>query len=172
MSPVLGRRILVVGHPGAGKTTLATRLRPLLGLPVFHLDRLFWKPGWKVTEPDKWQKIQNKLVAGKKWIIDGTYDSTLEIRLAAADTVIHLDFSTLRGTCGVLRRILSNHGQVRHDMGEGCPERLDWSFLVWTWTYRRRHRPGVIEALDRFKPSTRLITLTSPSEVRAFLAEM
>ena len=45
------RRIIVVGCQGSGKTSLALRLGRNLGLPVVHLDVLYWRPGWK--EADK-----------------------------------------------------------------------------------------------------------------------
>jgi adenylate kinase family enzyme len=40
------KRIAVIGSPGAGKSTLARELGAALGLPVYHLDRLLWRPHW------------------------------------------------------------------------------------------------------------------------------
>ena len=43
-------RILVLGPCGAGKSTPAVKLGAKLGLPVIHLDKEYWRPGW--VEPD------------------------------------------------------------------------------------------------------------------------
>lgn len=39
------KRILILGCGGAGKSTLARRLGAATGLPVVHLDGLYWQPG-------------------------------------------------------------------------------------------------------------------------------
>lgn len=86
------KRIAIIGSPGAGKSTLAWQLGEILGLPVFHLDRLFWKPGWIPSPKSLWIAMQSTLVTRDSWIIDGNYGSTLHIRVEAADTIIFLDF--------------------------------------------------------------------------------
>ncbi len=87
------QRVAIIGSCGAGKTTLAKSLGERLDLPVIHLDAHYWQPGWQATDADEWQKIQQKLVKGDRWIIDGNYGSTMDIRLTAADTIVWLDFS-------------------------------------------------------------------------------
>ncbi len=47
------KRLAIVGCAGAGKSTLARLLGQILGLPVFHLDALFWRPGWVETPLDE-----------------------------------------------------------------------------------------------------------------------
>ena len=37
------KRILVIGCPGAGKSTLSLELAELSGLPLIHLDKEYWK---------------------------------------------------------------------------------------------------------------------------------
>jgi adenylate kinase family enzyme len=67
------QRVAVVGSGGSGKSTLADRLGELTGLPVTHLDRLYWQPGWVATDDDRWRQLQAGLVAGERWIVDGNY---------------------------------------------------------------------------------------------------
>ena len=88
-------KIVIIGSSGSGKSTLAARLGPILNLPVYHLDRLFWRPGWQETPRDEWRMLQQKLCAEPQWIIDGNYSGTLDVRLAACDTVIWLDLPTV-----------------------------------------------------------------------------
>jgi hypothetical protein len=84
-------RVLVLGSPGSGKSTFARQLAATLGLPVFHLDQIYWNPGWVETPPEQFREVQRALVRGERWIIDGDYGATLEVRLAAAGTVVVLD---------------------------------------------------------------------------------
>jgi adenylate kinase family enzyme len=76
------RRVLVIGSGGAGKSTFATRLAQLTGLPLFHLDALYWKPGWVETPKEVWSRTMGQLIAGARWVMDGNYGGTLEQRLA------------------------------------------------------------------------------------------
>ena len=99
------KRVLVIGHPGAGKSTLAARLGELTGLPVIHLDKEFWREGWVQMPRSEWKGKTERLVQGDEWIIDGSYDHTLEIRLARADTVIFLDFSRYLCLWRVCKRV-------------------------------------------------------------------
>jgi adenylate kinase family enzyme len=85
------KRILIIGSGGAGKSTLANRLGEVTEIEVIHLDKLHWKPGW--VEPDKaeWQEIVSQALKKESWIMDGNFGGTMEMRMAAADTVIFLD---------------------------------------------------------------------------------
>ena len=84
-------RIAVVGSAGAGKTTFATELGQRTGLPVLHLDRFYWRPGWVVPDEAEWAMTQSELVERPDWIIDGNYGTQFDLRFARADTVIVLD---------------------------------------------------------------------------------
>ena len=93
------KRVAILGRGGAGKSALAQKLSHALDLPVSELDSLFWQPHLRPTPERDWAEIQRKLVARDRWIIDGDlgpYDSALELRLRAADTVIVLDFPLWR----------------------------------------------------------------------------
>jgi adenylate kinase family enzyme len=100
----LMRRIVIMGPLGAGKSTLALKLGRLLGIPVHHLDRLYWGDTWMSTPPVEWQALLSRLVAGESWIIDGNFTSSLPQRLAAADTVIYLDIPPLTSTIRAIGR--------------------------------------------------------------------
>ena len=166
------KRILVIGSPGGGKTTLAIHLSKVLGLPVYHLDKLFWQPGWKPADDATFYDAQREAMSGAEWIIDGNYSRSLNIRLPHADTVVHLDFPRRICIWRIFRRIVTHWGRTRPDMGDGCRERFDLGFVKWVWSFPHRHRPLILAAIERHRSRFNLITLTGPDEVSAFLAEL
>lgn len=125
------QRVLIVGPCGAGKSTLATSLGPLLKLPVFHMDQLNWKPGWIESHKDEIQEKLSAITIGDRWIIDGTYGGTLAPRLDRADTVLYLDYPIRLCVTRLLKRIWTYRGRARPDMTDGCPERFDLGFLFY-----------------------------------------
>src|SRR5215510_1182243 len=125
------RRVAILGCGGSGKSTLARSLGRLLRLPVHHLDQLYWKPGWVETPANEWLAIQGRICEEPAWIIDGNYGGTIDLRLAAADTVILLDLPTWACLLGAVRRFLKYRGSVRPDMSAGCPEQLTGEYVWW-----------------------------------------
>src|SRR5262245_26540390 len=110
------RRVAIIGCGGSGKSTLAATLSRLLGLPVYHMDQLYCKPGWVETPAAEWRSIQERLCEEPAWIIDGNYGGTMDLRLAAADTLILIDLPTWVCLAGAVRRYLKYRGSVRPDM--------------------------------------------------------
>ncbi len=162
----------MIGSAGAGKTTFSRELGARTGLPVVHLDRLYWRPGWTPTPAAEWEPAVREVVARDRWVIDGNYGGTLALRLERADTAILLDVP--RRTC--LRRVLVRGvrglGRTRPDVGPGCPERLvpDLEFLRWVWSYPRDVRPRMLARLAGFeRAGGRVAVLRGPAEAQAFL---
>jgi adenylate kinase family enzyme len=146
----IGERVLVIGCAGAGKTVFAQRLAHATGLPLVNLDQEYWQPGW--IEPDKrhWVAKVDKLIAEPRWIMDGNYLGTLSLRLGRADTVFFLDLPRMTCLRRAVIRIFRNHGRTRDDMAPNCPERFDWRFLNYIWSFHCDHRPRVVDALRGF----------------------
>ena len=160
-------RVAVVGCGGAGKSTFASALGDRAGLPVIHLDEHFWHPGWVETPRDEWIEVQRRLVDGERWVIDGNYGGTLDVRFERADTIVVLALPRTTCVAGVLRRVITRHGN--EVQAAGCPERFDMTFVRWVWNYDRDSRPRVDAALDRHRDSSTVIELRSRREVAAFL---
>jgi adenylate kinase family enzyme len=132
-----GQRILILGCSGGGKTTLACRLGEITGLPVVHMDKLFWKPGWVKTPNDQFDPILTDALSRDAWIMDGNFGRTLPLRLDYCDAVIYLDYPRIVCLTGILTRVLKSYGRTRPDMGDDCPERFDWEFIKFTWNFEK-----------------------------------
>ncbi len=140
------KRIAVIGSGGSGKSTFSVLLGKNLNLPVYHLDKLYWKPGWVKIQRDEWVAIQQSLCENEHWIIDGNYQSTLNIRLEACDTVIYLDVNRYTCIYRALKRTFT--GRKRSDLAEGCEERFDIEFIKFLWDYPYKSKPVIMEKLN------------------------
>lgn len=161
-------RILVIGSPGTGKSTLSVALSRKLSLPLVHLDQLFWRPGWVQVPRDEFDRLLEAELHRERWIIDGNFSRTLSRRLAFCDTVIYLDFSTFAALTGVIKRVLTTHGKTRPDMGVGCPERFDWNFISTVLHFRKTQR-SKLRCKFAETPDITVITLKNRRQIRRFL---
>lgn len=156
------RRVAILGPPGSGKSTLARLIGDALGVPVVHLDRLFWRPGWVKAPPEEFAAEHNRLVQMDGWVIDGNYGATMDARFASADTIVYLDEGALRCTWRILARMWRTRGKARPDLNEGCLERLTWDFVPFVWytiTFNWRKRPKVLSRLEPLSDDARTVVI-------------
>ncbi len=167
------QRVLIIGNGGSGKSTLARKLGKRTRLPVIHLDREFWRPGWVATPDEEWFARVAELTAGERWIMDGNFGGTMEQRFAAADTIVFLDLPTHVCTWRIIDRALNPRAATsgyRPDMAEGCAEQLDPEFIDWVYHYRERRRPGILALLEAAAPTKTVVHLTSSQAAADWLA--
>lgn len=164
------RRVLVLGCPGTGKSTLARSLGEALSLPVVHLDKLWWKSGWVNRTEGEFDALLDAVLLGEEWVIDGNYLRTLPRRLERCDAVVLLDYPRRVCLLRALRRILTWRGRTRPDMAADCPERLDGEFVRWIWEFHRTQRPQVLELLDGWTGEKHVFR--SPKDCTRFLAKL
>lgn len=163
------KRIMIIGGPGSGKSTLATALSGKLGLPVIHMDRIFWQAGWQARPRDEMLRLSKAAADQPDWIIDGNYSSTWDYRAGRADLILCLDLPRPVRMAGLLWRTVSGYGRARPDMAEGCPERFDWDFMQWAWNYDRDTRPKMRDFAEGWGRTRRVEFLTSRAEIQKFL---
>ena len=164
-------RIMIIGCGGAGKSTLARQLGEKLNLPVVHLDKLFWLPGWEHISRAEFDRLHLEMLKKETWILDGNYDRTMAERAKYCDTIIYLDFSRFACLLGVAKRIMTTYGKVRPDMGAGCPERFDWEFLKWVWDFNKNNREKIYRLLNEAE-GKETIVLKNRRAVRKFLKQL
>ena len=164
---------MVLGSSASGKSTLASHLGKLTGIDVVHLDRIFWKPGWVETPGAEMDKLIMEAASCERWIIDGNYSRTIDFRFERADAVIYIDLNRYICIYRAFKRRIKNHGKVRYDIGEGCPEKIDLEFLLWIWNYPKRSRKATLSKISSYfgNNSNAVRILTSRREVELFFQE-
>ena len=140
-------RILVIGCPGSGKSVFSRSLNELTGIPLHHLDMIHWRADRTFIPREQLIEELKKIFAADKWIIDGNYGSTMELRLSYCDTVFFLDYPTEVCYEGIMKR----RGTVRPDMPWIEPaDEIDGDFVKTVLQYNSVQRPLVLERLERF----------------------
>jgi len=167
---IASRRILVIGPSGSGKTYLSRRLAGLLDCPVIHLDACFWRPGWISTPQAEWRQAVEALVRPTHWIMDGTYESSLPTRLAAADAVVLLEQSRWGSLLGVIRRSVAYRNAPRPDAPPGQP--IDRAFLRYIWQYPVRTLPLIRHLLAEHGRDRAVVVLKGHRGVDRLLGEL
>ena len=161
-------RIIVVGNSGSGKSFLSKKISAITSLPLVHLDVEYWKPNWEKTPKDEWIKIQNNLVEKEKWIIDGNYNGTMELRFTAADIVIFLDIN--RFTC--LFSAIRRHGKKRSDLPQYLDEKFRFEFLQfckWIFEFSKTGRRTIIDLHEKY-PDKPFIIIKKRREIEKVLS--
>jgi adenylate kinase family enzyme len=165
------KRVIVIGSGGAGKSTFSKDLGEITGLPVVHLDALYWKPNWTTTPKDEWAEIVRREIEKPEWIMDGNFGGTREIRMQAADTVIVLDLPRWVCMYRIFKRLAMFYNKKRPDMAEGCNEKVDWEFVMWVWNYNKTSRVRLLQELDSHSDKN-VVILRSRKAVAEFLDKM
>ena len=163
------QRILVIGCCGAGKSTFSKKLQSILKLELIHLDQYYHKPNWEEPKKSEWDKIVHTLVQKPSWIMDGTYNRTMDVRIKSADTIIYLDYPTLKCFWRVIIRIFKYHGLVRSDMANGCKEQFDLEFLHFVLTFNSKNRKETLKRLDSAQEKKKVYIFKSDKEADLFL---
>ena len=157
------QRIVVIGCPGSGKSTLSQEIHNRTGIPLFHLDMMYWNADKTTVEKRIFLERLYSVLEKDEWIIDGNYSSTMELRISACDTVIFLDYSP--DLC--LKGITERRGKPRSDM-PWIETEEDAEFIEFVKSYNERQRPKVLDLLKKHNDK-HIIILKSREQAVAFL---
>lgn len=141
------KKVLIIGCPGSGKSYFSRELAEVTGLPLYHIDKIRWRPDWTLMPREEFLPILKDIMERDEWIIDGNYLSSMEFRLSYADTVFCFDMPT--DEC--LANIEARKGKARSDMPDGMTDRDDPEFIEFIKNYNRDTKPRVDELLRNFK---------------------
>ena len=157
------QKVLVIGSPGSGKSTFARALAPIVELPLFYIDRLYWNADRTTVGREILQQRLQKILATDRWILDGNYAGTLAMRLEKADTVFLLDYPTelcLQGIC-------ARRGHARPDL-PWIEVEEDPEFTDYVRAFRDEQLPKVQQLLAKF-PDLTVIRFSDRAEADAYL---
>jgi adenylate kinase family enzyme len=165
------KKIMIVGFSGSGKSTLARQLGEKLNIVPTHMDALYWKPGWAESSTEEHIEKLKPILQRDEWVIEGSYRRVLyRERLHDADTVIFLDMNRFLCFYRVIKRRILYRGRTRPDMGEGCPEKLDFEFAKWVLWDGRKKRWKLYEDIRLCREMGKDVWIAKrPKQVRKFL---
>ena len=156
-------KILVIGCPGSGKSTVSRALHNKTGIPLYHLDMMYWNADKTTVEKSVFLERLSAVFEKDEWIIDGNYGSTMELRMAACDTVIFLDYPLEVCLDGIKER----RGKPRSDM-PWIETEEDSEFIEFIKSYNEQQKPKVLELLEKYRDKN-IIIFKSREQADAFL---
>ena len=158
------KKVIIIGCPGSGKSTFARKLSAITGLPLYHLDMMYWNKDRTTVEKDVFvERLQNAM-SEDMWIIDGNYNSTMEMRLKECDTVFFLDYPTQICIDG----IESRRGKARSDIPWVENNYVDVEFVEFVNRFNSDSRPGIIGLLEKYS-SKNIMIFRSRNESEEYL---
>lgn len=161
------KRIMVIGCPGSGKSTLSRELHSKTGIPLYHLDMLNWNADRTTVEKSIFLEQLSNVLEKDKWIIDGNYDATMELRMQRCDTVLFLDYPLDVCLDGISKR----RGKPRSDIPWEEPEQDDEEFIRFIKNYNSQSRPQVMRLLEKYSHKN-IIIFKNRNEANNFLSKV
>ncbi len=166
------KKVVIIGSPGAGKSTFATKLAKQSGLPLIHLDYYYHDTSHDYEhDKEAWRRRVKELIKGKEWITDGNYCSTYDIRLPAADTIIFLNIPKRIVLWRIMKRRITYHKRTRPDMPSDWEEKADWEFLKYVWGFKKSYSSDIKMTLENYKDKDVFI-VNSPNEAKILFKQL
>ena len=161
------KRIVVLGQPGSGKSTLSSRLSRITGIEHVELDSVRYDENFEMTSRERWISDTEELVSSDSWILDGVYPASLDQRLLRADTVIVLQPGRLKCVWGWLRRgrRTRQRGGLLYHWRVGFPNVWKWESVMMPRVWAK------IEAIARER-RYRVHHLFGDEDIERFLVDV
>ena len=157
------KKVIVIGCPGSGKSTVSRALHNKTGIPLYHLDMMYWNADKTTVEKSVFLERLSVVLEKDEWIIDGNYSSTMELRMAACDTVFFLDYPLDVCLDGIRKR----RGKPRSDM-PWIETKEDEEFIEFIKSYSEQQKPKVLELLEKYSDKN-IVILESREQADTFL---
>lgn len=168
------KRIVILGSGGSGKTTLSNYINKKIGLPVVYLDKEYWLPNWEKPCEEDWNNKLSKLSENEKWIMDGNYIDSLNIRLERADLVIMLDIKQSVCLTSIFFRTLRSYFVKRKDLSDGCKDKFNQNyteFVSWVKQFKNVYFPQLVNLCLEY-PNIDLKLFTKRRNAKKFIKRM
>ncbi len=165
------KKIIIIGSGGAGKSTLALQLGKILNIPVYHLDRINWRPGWIEINKSEFREQLIAVLGENEWIIDGNYEGTMQLRIDHCDTIIFLDYKRYQCYLGYLKRYIRYKGKSRPSMTDGCDERFDLEYIRWIWGYPKR-KDRILKKVSGYNDTKKVLIFNNRDDTNNFLESL
>ena len=160
------KKVLILGCPGAGKSTFARKLRDKTGLPLYYLDMIWHKPDRTTITKQEFDAKLSEIIKQEEWIIDGNYGRTLEMRIQWCEAIFLLDSPVEECLVGAKSRI----GKQRVDM-PWIETEFDEEFKQWIMDFPKNELPIVYELLDRYKGEKSIYVFYSRADIEDYLSK-
>ena len=160
------KRVTVIGCPGGGKSTLSRALRDRVGLPLYHLDAIYWKEDRTHLSREEFYPLMQEIIAREEWIMDGNYNATLEWRISACDILFFLDYPA--EVC--LEGVRARRGQKRSDM-PWVEDGEDEEFMAFIRGFESESKPKILELMEKY-PDKTVVTFRTREEAERYLGEL
>lgn len=161
------KKVIIIGSPGSGKSTFARKLEAVTGLPLFYLDMLYWNKDKTTVSKEVFIERLQSILEREKWIIDGNYSATMDMRMKECDSVFFLDYNAEICLSGIEER----RGKPRPDMPWFEKEESDEKFINFIKNYNEEQRPKVLDLLRKYS-SKNIIIFNSREESEKFLENL
>ena len=160
-------KAIIIGCPGSGKTTFAEKLQKCTDLPLYYLDAIWHKPDKTHIPREEFDQRIAEIFETPKWIIDGNYKRTIEMRMKQCDTVFLFDLPVEMCLQGVTDRV----GKERYDL-PWLETQVDPEFRQFIEDFPKDTLPYIYELIEKYKDEKRIIIFKSREEADEFIEKL
>jgi len=161
----MAKRICIIGRQGSGKSTFAIKLAKKTGLPLVHLDQLWWNENWVQSTKEEFDLKLDEALEKEEWIMDGNFSRTLKKRCEKAEILYAYDLPRIESLYGYIKRAILNWGKSRVDMPKNCVEKIDLEFMKFIWDYKLDD----LKSLKKEFPHLEIVVMKSHEEAERIL---